>query len=211
MQQVNLYQDEIRQIEPPYSAKAMVIVFVYCLIISLLIAVMLVVLTQIKTADLATEQANMLAVNKQLEATRKKYPASEIDQTIIIKIDVLKERKTRNKKVLNYLSTRSFDIGKQSFSGVLKALTEIQQKNLWLTEVAVKDGGREIKLTGQALSAELLPEYLKQLSTLKVFSEMEFEVFNMQRVNNQLRFVVSSKRDINDAKSILEKAVKNRK
>lgn len=210
MQQVNFYQDDLKKTEPAYSATILVIVMVCCLVIGVLVTASLMIITQLKKTELSEYQLKVAQLNQVLATTRKNYPAPVIDQAIVKKIEALSERKSRNKKVLKYLSTRSFDVEAQSFSQILNAFTEVQEKGLWLTEVKLDKGGSEIKMTGNANNAELLPKYLDQLSELSVFSEMEFEVFNMQRINGQLQFTVSSKREMNDAQIILEKITKSR-
>lgn len=143
-------------------------------------------------------------LNGRLEQTRKKYPAPNIDAKLLSQIDILKLRSDKNKKVLDYLENREMDISQQSFSTMLDGLSKIQQKNLWLTQIEILKGGEQIRLTGNTLSAESLPEYLNKLSEISSFVDLEFEVFDIKRTGNSLNFVVSSKRDSDDSKEKLE-------
>ena len=205
MQQVNFYQDEFKKIDVPFSAVVLVIVVGYTLVISLLITAALAVFSSWESSGLEENQSQLVTLVGELEATRKAYPAPQIDQRLVSQIKILEERSSKNQRVLKYLATRKVDIDQQSFSAMLSGLTKIQQLDLWLTRVRLFNGGNEIELTGRTLSAAALPDYLKKLATLSVFSEMEFEVFDMKRTESGLQFVVSSKREKNDLKALLEK------
>jgi hypothetical protein len=209
MQQVNFFQNEFKRIDPPYSAAVLVIVLSYSLAVCLLVSIVLIYLSQSVSADLSKNKAQLNKLNTQLVITKKEYPAPKVDGNLLAQLEILKLRKDKNKKVLKYLETREMDISQQSFSGMMNGLSQIQQKNLWLTQVEILNGGQEVKLTGSTLSAAALPEYLKKLATVPSFFEMEFEVFDMTRNNNGLDFVVSSKRDKDDSKDKLQTISKN--
>jgi Tfp pilus assembly protein PilN len=205
MQQVNFYKGEFRKIEPPFSSATLLIVVGYSFIVSLIICIVLLFLGYLKQNDVLKNKTDLTNVNGELEQTRKKYPTPKIDAKILSQIDILKIRAVKNKKVLEYLETREVDISQQSFSIMLDGLSKIQQKNLWLTEIEILKGGRQIRLTGRTLSAASLPEYLKKLSKIQSFVDLEFEVFDMTRTKIGLNFIVSSKRDDDDSKEKLEK------
>lgn len=205
MQQINLYQDEFKRIDPPFSAAVLLIVVGYCLVISVIITVVLAIMLNLSSRELKQNKRLLTEVIAELEVARAQYPAAQVDSRLLNKIDLLKTRKEKKKKVLKYLSTRNIDIENQSFSAMLDGLTKVQQRNLWLTQVDFTNGGTDIKLTGRTLSAELLPEYLKKLAEIPAFSQMEFKVFDIHRNDKFLQFVVSSKRDNSDIKELLEK------
>lgn len=209
MQQVNFYKGEFKNIEPPFSSSVLLIAVGYSVMVGLIICIALFFLAQLKQSDVQKHKADLTNVNSQLEQTRKKYPAPKTDAKLLSQIDVLKIRAAKNTKVLEYLETREVDIAQQSFSTMLDGLSKIQQKNLWLTQIEILKGGRHIRLTGSTLTAASLPEYLKKLSTIRSFVDLEFEVFDMTRTKNGLNFVVSSKRDDDDSKEKLEKIQKN--
>jgi hypothetical protein len=209
MQQVNFYTGEFKNIEPPFSSAILLIAVSYSFVISLIICIALLFLVHLKQNDVLKNKVDLTNLNSELEQTRKKYPTPKIDAKLLSQIDVLKIRAEKNKKVLEYLKTREVDISQQSFSTMLDGLSKIQQKNLWLTEIEILKGGRQIRLTGSTLNAASLPEYLKKLSTIRSFVDLEFEVFEMTRTKNGLNFVVSSKRDDDDSKEKLEEIQKN--
>ncbi|MFT6835022.1 MAG: MSHA biogenesis protein MshI [Francisellaceae bacterium] len=204
MQQVNFFQNEFKIIEPPFSAAILLIVLGYSFIISLIICMILFFVGQAQIEHIEKNKTKLEDLNGRLEQTRKKYPAPNIDAKLLSQIDILKLRSDKNKKVLDYLENREMDISQQSFSTMLDGLSKIQQKNLWLTQIEILKGGEQIRLTGNTLSAESLPEYLNKLSEISSFVDLEFEVFDIKRTGNSLNFVVSSKRDSDDSKEKLE-------
>jgi hypothetical protein len=209
MQQVNFYKGEFRKIEPSFSSAILLIAVSYSFIISLIICIVLLFLGNLKQNDMLKNKIDLTNVNSELEQTRKKYPTIKIDAKLLSQIDILKIRAVKNRKVLEYLETREVDISQQSFSIMLDGLSKIQQKDLWLTEIEILKGGRQIRLTGSTLNAASLPDYLKKLSTIQSFVDLEFEVFDMTRTKSGLKFVVSSKRDDDDSKEKLEEIQKN--
>jgi hypothetical protein len=208
MQQINFFQDEFKHIDPPYSAAILVIVLAYSFVICLLVSIAFVFIYQEKIAELAHSKDRLIKLKVQLELTKKEYPASSVDENLLNKIEILKSIKDKNIRVLEYLSTREMNVSQQSFSAMLNGLAQIQQKNLWLTQIEILTGGQQVKLTGSTLNAMDLPEYLKKLAKIPSFFDMEFEVFDMTRTMNGLDFVVSSKRDKNDSKDVLEEISK---
>jgi Tfp pilus assembly protein PilN len=210
MQQINFFQDEFKKIEPPFSAVILVIVLGYSLVLSLVVTVILMTLSEWKSKNFIEYKNELSVLVGELEVTKKAYPAPLIDTNLVRKIETLEDRQSKNLRVLKYLATRKVEVDQQSFSVMLSGLSKVQQPNLWLTQVRLYRGGNEIELTGRTLSAAALPEYLKKLSTLNAFSEMEFEVFDMKRTESGLFFVVSSKRENNDAKTLLEKISQSR-
>jgi hypothetical protein len=209
MQQVNFYQDEFKKIDVPFSAVILVIVLGYCLVISIVISGVLFGLSQFTLKEYENSQKDLVTLVGELETTRKAYPAPIIDSRLISKIDILEERQSKNQRLLKYLVSKNVDVDHQSFSVMLSALSKVNQNDLWLTKVTFKKGGNEIELIGRTLKAASLPDYLTKLSTLNAFSDMEFEVFDMERTNSGLKFVVSSKREKNDIEALLEKVSKS--
>lgn len=81
----------------------------------------------------------------------------------------------------------------------------MNQEDLWLTKVAIKDGGQSLSLSGKTLNPDSLPVYLDKLSELEVFSDMSFRVFDLTREPDGLSFEVSTKKEVKTVESLLEK------
>ncbi len=194
-QQVNLYLDDFKQIEPPYSARFMQFITVYSLVLSLLISALFLILNWSIKSEVASYKKDVSTWTHELKLAKIEFPEPQINAIFPRKISSLKEDVKRNKKVLTYLTSRQLQAELQSFSILLLALTWVNQKDLWLTDIRISKGGANLSLTGRALNADALPSYLKKLANLDVFSELKFKVFEMDRDGDQFVFTVSSERE----------------
>ena len=195
MQQVNLYLDEFKQIEPPYSALLNAVLLAGILILSIIISVVLFIVVWYEQSQLQIVQQDLNKWQQALEVAQKKYPEPLVDAALTLKISNLEKNSQRNEKLLRFLSTRNMNVESQSFSKLLTALTEIQQPGLWLTEITIAKGGASISFSGFTQQANALPEYLKKLSKLSEFEDMHFKVFDMNREGAKLAFMISSSRE----------------
>lgn len=206
MQQVNLFLDEFKKIEPPYSAAVIALLLGYVFIIGLIITAGLYVLTvQERTVEKkVTEQS--VFWKEQYEIAFQQNPEPKISDILLKSIEGYENQISRNENVLSYLSDRREVIDKKTFSVYLEALTRIKQENLWLTKVIIKKGGTSLSLYGRVLDPSDLPAYLKKISDLDVFKSMQFEIFDLKREGDQMKFVVSSEKQEKSIEDYLEQA-----
>jgi len=205
MQQINLYLDEFKRIEPKFSAAVILILSGYAFVIGVIITGVLVSMLWYQQSNLKQHQAKATEWEKQLAAAEQVYPEPKVDPLLLRKIDTLKENIARNQTVLRYLNGRQLEVENQAFSVLLLALTWVNQEDLWLTKVAIKDGGQSLSLSGKTLNPDSLPVYLDKLSELEVFSDMSFRVFDLTREPDGLSFEVSTKKEVKTVESLLEK------
>jgi len=205
MQQINLYLDEFKRIEPKFSAAVILILSGYAFVIGAIISGALAGMLWYQQSNLKQHQAKATEWEKQLAAAEQVYPEPKVDPLLLRKIDTLKENIARNQTVLRYLNGRQLEVENQAFSVLLLALTWVNQEDLWLTKVAIKDGGQSLSLTGKTLNPDSLPVYLDKLSELEVFSDMSFRVFDLTREPDGLIFEVSTKKEVKTVESLLEK------
>jgi len=205
MQQINLYLDEFKRIEPKFSAAVVLILSGYAFVIGAIISGALAGMLWYQQSNLKQHQAKATEWEKQLAAAEQVYPEPKVDPLLLRKIDSLKENIARNQTVLRYLNGRQLEVENQAFSVLLLALTWVNQEDLWLTKVAIKDGGQSLSLTGKTLNPDSLPVYLDKLSELEVFSDMSFRVFDLTREPDGLSFEVSTKKEVKTVESLLEK------
>ena len=205
MQQVNFYQDVFKEIDVPFSGTMLIIVLAYSVIGCVLMTGVLHMTLQLKHNDFSKENQKLVSLVGELEAVKISHPKVVIDDRLVQKIALLETKSEKNKKVINYLEGRNVKTEKQSFLKMLSGLKKVQQPGLWLTKLNFTQGGNEITLNGNMLSADALPEYLKKLSTYPEFTELEFKVFEIQKNSDAYSFVVSSKRSENGVNELLEK------
>ncbi len=210
MQQVNLYIDEFKHIEPPFSAKIIRNYGLYSLLLGSLVGGVLALMSWWVESNLNERQVVASKVNSELEEVRVQYPEPKVDARYLHQIDMLKQKKLRNDNVLQYLSSQQIEAEYQSFSTFLLALSVIQEKNLWLTHIKIFEGGKALMLTGRALEADAVPRYFEKLTELSVFADMDFKVFDLTRDDSGLKFVISSKREEIELETLLDKLTGSR-
>ena len=206
MQQVNLYQIELQKTEADYSAAIIYIILGYMVFIGLVISLVLYFIStqEIRSKQALQEQADFW--NAQLDIAYRQHPEPKVDDILLRSIEGYESQISRNENVLEYLNSRKEVISNRKLSIYLEALTQVKQDNLWLTNVSIKKDGRSMSIKGQALEASALPEYIKKISDLDIFKSMEFVVFDLKRVGNIMKFVVSSEQQEKSIEDFLESA-----
>ncbi len=202
MQKINLYLDEFKHIDPPYSANIMLALAIYSVLAGILVSLILASLMWWWQGELKENQKKSKVWENDLQQAKSLYPEPTVDARIVRNAETLKQNLERNRKVLKYLNTQKFGAEHQSFSVYLLALTWVTEKDLWLTDIKISNAGASLALTGRALYANALPSYLKKLSDIEVFSDMKFKVFEMTRDKKGLKFVVSSNREAEKIQSV---------
>jgi len=197
LQQVNLYQDELRVIKLKYSFD---ILLKSCG--ALIIAFSL--LSGFKYYQLQQEQITLAEINNNnaiLKTEKQKIEQSKgsKDANLEKKIKEKTKELANKQRVVQILSQDEFG-NTNGFSGLLGGLARQRLEGLWLTHLSISAGGSNIALNGSTLKAELLPKYLQRLSAETAFSGITFQKFVMgrdgdktQRLNFNLQSV-STKR-----------------
>lgn len=204
MQQVNLYLDEFKHHEPILSSAVIVIICGYMVFIGVLVSIISygVLVHMEKENEVLQRQADYW--QEQLQIAFRQNPEPSIDESLLKEIGRIEDQVIRNHSVLRYLKQRQEDFENQSFSVFLLALTWVKQPDLWLTKVAIKRSGKSLTLTGRALQSDALPDYLNKLSTIEVFKNMTFQVFDLQRDGKEYKFIVSSDAQEKNNETVLE-------
>jgi Tfp pilus assembly protein PilN len=204
LQQINLYQDEFKKIDPPYSANTMLLLAFGSIMVGVIISTILATLMWWWQSELTGNKKDGDIWQVNLQKAILEFPAPQEDARLVRNMVDLKLGIDRNKKVLKHLHTQQLNAEHQSFSVLLLALTWVTEKDLWLTNIKITKGGASLSLQGRALNAEALPNYLKKLSEIEIFTDLKFRVFEMTREKKELSFVVSSDREIQDLKGVMD-------
>jgi hypothetical protein len=206
VQQINLYQENFKKNEPKYSAAIIVIVLGYAVFIGLAVSLGIYGSSVKESNYKQNLKEQSLFWTDQLEIAYRQHPEPKIDGVLLKSIEGYETQILRNENVLKYLSERKEIVKKQELSIYLDALTQVRQENLWLTKVAIKKGGTSLTITGRTIEANSLPEYLKKVSDLDIFKSMQFEVFDLKRIDKEMRFVVSSEKQEESVEDFFESA-----
>ncbi|EAT12449.1 hypothetical protein HF888_15410 [Bermanella marisrubri] len=209
MQQVNLYLDEFKKTEVPFSAAIFLIICGYSIVFSIVISLLLrgVIFYEVKALTEALNSAKKW--QEQLAIAERMYPEPKIDPILLKQIDSKQQQVTRNDRVLEFLDSNGLAQKDAAFSEFLGAFTRVEQEGLWLKRIQIESGGSSMRIEGYVLKPKALPNYLKKLSKEPVFNGMDFKVFDLKRDKAVMEFVVSSKVESSNIETLLENSATN--
>lgn len=209
MQQVNLYLDEFKKTEIPFSAAIFLIICGYSIAISILISLLL--RGVIFYEGLALSEAKDAATKwqEQLSIAERMYPEPKVDPILLKQIESKRQQVTRNDRVLDFLESNGLAQKDAAFSEFLSAFTRVEQEGLWLKRIQIESGGSSLRIEGYVLKPKALPDYLQKLSKEPVFNGMDFKVFDLKRDEGVMEFVVSSNVESSNIETLLENSTTN--
>lgn len=196
LQQVNLYQDELKTQKLNYSALML-------LQLSIILVVVFSAAAGFRAFQLQQQQTNLVAKQKKQKLVMENLQKLQAEFSKIKKDTILsrqlteKTKELANKqKVLGILSQDEFGNTK-GFIEHVSGLARQRIEGLWLTQIRIADGGTNVALRGTTSKPALLPKYLQRLSAEKAFVGTEFQSLLMtrQEKNNQwLNFSLQNKK-----------------
>lgn len=207
MQQVNLYY---AQYPPKENVKipGKVSVFVIIVVVTV-IAGSSVFYWKIETLRKEYEsfkQASSIAQNA-LNQVKTSIKDSATDDEI--KIDLLNlKQKLKHKQALKDRLYRESNEVFTSFYQRFVALSNQDLPGLWLREIKFDDNGKEMTLIGVSRKAELVTQYIQQLSSDPIFSGVTFNVLQLNNANSAstdqaIEFTLSTDELSNPAQEML--------
>ena len=196
LQQVNLYQDELRKQKLNYSAsmlaKLSVVLLVVFLIFTGFRSFQLQQLQQTLTVLQQEQKTTMAELQKAQTALLKRKNDNALAKQITEKTTELASKQ----KVLGILSQDEFGNTK-GFAEYVSGLARQRIDGLWLTHLRFSSGGTDVALHGSTSKPSLLPKYLQRLSAEKAFSGTQFQSLLMARQekkNQWLNFSLQNKK-----------------
>lgn len=195
IQQVNLYQDELRAKKLNYSAVMLVqLSLIFVIVFSLVTGFSYFQLQQHQT-NLVDSQQKQKSAMASLQKTQSELALRKKDASLAQRI-VNKTKELSNKqKVLNILSLDEFGNTK-GFIEHVSGLARQRLDGLWLTQIRIASGGTDISLKGTTSKPALLPKYLQRLSAEKAFVGTEFESLLMARQEKKKQWLNFSLQNI---------------
>lgn len=179
-QQINLYQDILREKAAPFSSPILLKVT--------LLSVSLFILVSLFYSWMLSYRQQTLTLLRQTEAHSLQQLRSlqthlaNRRQDVEIEKQVLKrsEELATKQQIASILSRDEFG-NTAGFAAHITGLARQRAEGLWLTELSIYQGGTLLDLHGTMLQAELLPQYLQRLAAEKVFSGKEFRTLQVAR------------------------------
>lgn len=180
LQQVNLYQEELKKQQLNYSASMLAQLCVVLLIVFSLVAgfryFQVEQLQKTLTENQQKQKIAMADLQKLQTELSKRKKDSSLEKQIIEKTNELANKQ----KVIGILSQDEFGNTK-GFVEHISGLARQRIDGLWLTHLRIAGGGTDVALHGSTSKASLLPKYLQRLSVEKAFSGTEFQSLLMAR------------------------------
>lgn len=188
MQQVNLYQPIFRKQKKVFSALALVQALV--LLALALTSIYGYGRWQLLALDkaLAGAKTQRATTQARLSEIQRLTPPRARDQRLVRAVESLHSQNEFKRRTLAMLEA---DLGgaQAGFVGQLEGLARQRVDGVWLTRLALSEGGSGIGLNGNALAPELVPRYLQRLSAEASFSGTQFRTFLLERDANQDNWV----------------------
>jgi len=180
LQQVNLYQDELKKQKLNYSAVVLAQISVILIVVFSLVAGVQYFRLQQHQSLLAENQQKQKIALAELQKLQSVLSKRKKDALLSQRILKATKELSNKQKVLGILSQDEFGNTK-GFVEHITGLARQRIDGLWLTHLRIASGGTDVALHGSTSKASLLPKYLQRLSAEKAFAETEFESLLMAR------------------------------
>ena len=188
MQQVNLYQNELRTQKLNYSALMLTQISVILLIVFAIFTGFRYFQLQQHQLSLIENQQKQKIAMADLQKIQAELSLRKKD-TSLAKLITDKTRELANKqKVYGILSRDEFGNTK-GFVEHVSGLARQRIEGLWLTQIRIASGGTDVTLQGTTSKSALLPKYLQRLSVEKAFSGTEFKSLLMARQEKKTQWL----------------------
>lgn len=180
MQQVNLYQEELKKQKLNYSAEMLIQLSVIMVVVLSLVAGFRYFQYQLLQADLAENQQKQATAMAEMQKLQAELAGRQKDAMLAKHVSEKTKELANKQKVLGILSRDEFG-NTRGFIEHVSGLARQRVEGLWLTQIRIAEGGTDVMLQGTTSQSSLLPKYLQRLSAEKAFAGTEFKSLLMAR------------------------------
>lgn len=177
-QQINLFNPIFRKQKKYFSSVAMVralgIIFVACALLAWDAANRM---RAMKIQAAATD-ARLAAQQQRLNDVRVQYAPRAKSTTLPPEIKAAEQELSLLANASEMIKRGGFG-EVRGFSGYLRALARQDLEGIWLTDIVIGHGGATIGLQGNALQAELVPQYMQRLGQEAVMKGKSFSTLEI--------------------------------
>ena len=188
LQQVNLYQDELKTQKLKYSALMLVQLCLIFIVVFSAVAGFRYFQLQQHQASLVEHQQKQKMAMADLQKIQAELSLRKKDATLAKHIIEKTKELTNKQKVFGILSRDEFGNTK-GFIEHISGLARQRIDGLWLTQIRIAGGGTDVTLQGTTSKSSLLPKYLQRLSAEKAFTGTEFESLLMARQEKKKKWL----------------------
>jgi hypothetical protein len=183
-QQINLYQDILIDKPKPLQSRQSGLL----LLVTVLCLVLISVYSYWQNYNLNTEvkrlQAQQLVESTRIAALEKQYPERQKNVLLEKKIQRLEQEIQGQNRALSYFSGQDED-GNGKILASLEGLAQYPLKGIWLSRIRLLDGGTEVQLSGSAVKADTIPDYLDLIGENHIFGGKVFARLKLNRLREQ--------------------------
>jgi len=195
LQQVNLYQDELRTQKLNYSALMLAQLSIILLVVCSAVAGFRYIQLQQHQSSLVENQQKQKIAMANLQKLQTELAKIKKDATLVKQITERSKELTNKQKVLGILSQDQFG-NTEGFIKHISGLARQRIEGLWLTQIRIAGGGNDVALQGITSKSSLLPKYLQRLSAETAFAGTEFESLLMARHKKKKQWLNFSLKNI---------------
>ncbi|MCW8860110.1 MAG: hypothetical protein OQK97_10495 [Deltaproteobacteria bacterium] len=183
-QQINLYQDILIDKPKPLQSRQSGLL----LLVTVLCLVLISVYSYWQNYNLNTEvkrlQAQQLVESTRIAALEKQYPERQKNVLLEENIQRLEQEIQGQNRALSYFSGQDED-GNGKILASLEGLAQYPLKGIWLSRIRLLDGGTEVQLSGSAVKADTIPDYLDLIGENHIFGGKVFARLKLNRLKEQ--------------------------
>jgi len=192
LQQINLYRDDVVVRAPRLDARALLRGLGTLTGFLLLISACLLGWggVQLRRTDALRERTAQ--AEHSLAELEARYQAHADPAPLEAQIAMLEAELKIREQLIELIQTSSAN--RSGFSPQLEGLALGRLQGMWLESFELREGGRELALSGRTLQPDLVPDFVLELEKHPVFAGAEFESLLLERANDAdpLRFEIRS-------------------
>lgn len=195
MQNINLYQHQPKRGHGP-RPKQMLLGWIVLFVVILLHGAWQAWQLQQTTAMANAAQSRAQALQAEFSAATAGFQAPQLDPRLPEQLAQQERSNLQLQRLVGHLQLLS----RQQSAGFVAPLAALSERHppqgLWLSAIALRDGGSTLSLQGVTQDQQLLPLYLQSLGVSPVFHGRSFARFELQRNDaGLLSFRLSSRLD----------------
>jgi hypothetical protein len=172
-QQINLVNPALRPQKVLLSADQMAWVAACSVLLLFAYAGLLVRQNSVLGTERAALAAQMQAEQESLARAVQQYPTRVSSKVLQDEVAATQDKVSQREKVFAVLNSGVVGVN-GGFSGLMQAFARQGVNGLWLTGFSANGAGDQMRISGRAVSPDLIPEYIGKLSTEQILRGRNF-------------------------------------
>ncbi|MBA54113.1 MAG: hypothetical protein CMK89_06610 [Pseudomonadales bacterium] len=190
-QRINFYQDTFRKPVIALPLKQMLTILAVVAVLLASVTVLEWTRTVHARETLADMEASRVRMEASIDRLQKEVDAIVLDTRLQQREKDLQTALQGKRQFLVKLQQQG-DTHHVHFSGYLQALSNMDTPSVWLTRIVMQSPGPELSLFGITDKPNAIPAYIADLKQEEHFKGFGFRVFNLERMEDQNRFLTFS-------------------